>query len=247
MFDGVGERPQPFRLPSKAASHYELFTAPASSTCSRPSSPARISTGSANTENLQTVMRRLETEFASDALLLGLDEFVVELNDQTALRADQVVVMPLPVVILVAQMTVVELLAACNTALDQQLHRAVNSRESERRVLRAGALIYLPDGQVSGGFQKYFQDRIALAGYLVAGAFQMAMEHFFFFRHYHPFVCTARQPRHAEQRIVDDCGCRRAIVVFADDGVGVTACAAYVLSSANAGFTERLGSGRQER
>src|SRR5688572_2162546 len=59
----------------------------------RQSRAVRFLTASANAENLQTVMSRLETELTGDALLLRLDEFVVELDHQTARRANQMIMM----------------------------------------------------------------------------------------------------------------------------------------------------------
>ena len=82
----------------------------------------------ADAEDSQRVLRRAELVLGDDGVLYGLKLCGVELDCLAALGADQMIVMRVLVVVLVARATVAEANLAGESRLDQKLERAIDGR-----------------------------------------------------------------------------------------------------------------------
>jgi len=88
----------------------------------------------ADAEYSMAMMKRLELVAADYLILQLLNLFVVKLDQSAAGRTDQVVVVSVLVVVLIKHPSVVELEFPCEAAFFEQLQRAINRSEPNRRV-----------------------------------------------------------------------------------------------------------------
>ena len=88
----------------------------------------------ADSEYAMAVMQRLEFVAANYFILKFFDLFVVKLYQRAALRADEVIVMLVLVLVFVECAPVMKLKLASKPALFQQFQCAIDGRESDRRV-----------------------------------------------------------------------------------------------------------------
>src|SRR5262245_56256095 len=95
-----------------------------------------------------------------DLVLQHLDVIVLELEDEAALHADQVIVMIADD--LVARLAVAELALDRETAVDEQLERAVDGRVADARLALANFREELVDRDVIARAQELLDDRLAL-------------------------------------------------------------------------------------
>ena len=85
-------------------------------------------------EYAMAVMQRLEFVAANYFVLKLLDLFIIKLYQRAALRADEVIVMLVLVLVLVERAPVMKFKLASQPALFQQFQRAIDGRESDGRV-----------------------------------------------------------------------------------------------------------------
>jgi hypothetical protein len=117
----------------------------------------------ARTVELVAVPEHLEpAELGRDALLQALDLVVLELEDEPALDADQVIVMIADD--LVARLAVAELALDREPALDQELERAIDGGLADLGMALADLREQLVDRDVVARPEELLDDRLALGG-----------------------------------------------------------------------------------
>ena len=115
---------------------------------------------------LVPVAQDAELVAVGDFQLALLDHRAFELDDLSTAHADQVVVVFL--LDLVAGHAVVETPFARQPRVAQELHRAVDGRVADVRVIGANATVDFFAGDVPGRFEKSREDRLTLFGVLEA-------------------------------------------------------------------------------
>ena len=111
------------------------------------------------------MIRHAEVERAGDLFLVSLDLVVAELDDMTALRADEVIVVGIFVCGLVTGRSVSEATWLCKPAVDEQLEGTIDRRLPDVRVQRAHAGVEFVDVGVTGEVEEDLGDRAALLGH----------------------------------------------------------------------------------
>lgn len=127
------------------------------------------------------VMQRLEAVVASYRVLKPLDLFIVKLDQRAALRADQMIVMAVFVIVFVENATVVELEFSRKSALFQELQGPVDGCESYRRVFGFDDRVEVFARDVALGIKKHIEDQLALVGALEPLAFEVLVKDLFLF------------------------------------------------------------------
>src|SRR5262245_8136204 len=107
-----------------------------------------------------------EAVASGDLVLARLDHRALELDDLPALHAHEVVVVL--VLDLVARDAVVEVPFVREPRLAEELHRAVDGRVADVRVLLANRVVDLLARHVTPRVQEHVEDRLALLGVLEA-------------------------------------------------------------------------------
>src|SRR4029077_17202539 len=104
------------------------------------------------------VAEHVEAETARGAVLQRLDLVALELGDEAAAVADEVVVVGPPLGDLVERLARTEVSGARDAGLRQQLDRAVDGRETDPRVLAPGRRQQIFQGDVPRGAQEGVDD-----------------------------------------------------------------------------------------
>lgn len=110
----------------------------------------------AQAKNPQTVMRRLEIEFARNFILFVFDDFTVKLNQRAALRANQMIVMLVVVTVFVARIAISKSFLSREATFGQELERAVNGGEADRGVFGFDEVIQIFGAGMTFRAQKNF-------------------------------------------------------------------------------------------
>src|SRR5262245_3350931 len=115
----------------------------------------------------------LKPVLLGDLVLFVLDHLAVKLDQCIALGADQMVVMLMVVVVLVACATISQTLFARQPAFMKQLQCAIDGREPDRGVFALDQIIQVFGAQVAFGLKKYFEYQLPLPRLLKSGPFEM--------------------------------------------------------------------------
>ena len=127
------------------------------------------------------VMQRLEFVAANYFVLKLLDLFIIKLYQRAALRADEVVVMLVLVLVLVERAPVMKFKLASQAALFQQLQRAIDGREPYGRVFGFDDRIQVFARDVPFCVEKHVEDQIALRRSLQPRALEVLVEYLYLF------------------------------------------------------------------
>lgn len=115
----------------------------------------------AQTVDLQAVHYCLKAQFSRDALNLRLNCPFRKFGNLSAGLTGCVTVMFLPGRTLVMLSVIAEHLAAGDTAVNKQFHRAVDRGRANPGVVGACAFVNLLNGEVLFGFEKHSKDGVA--------------------------------------------------------------------------------------
>jgi hypothetical protein len=140
-------------------------------------------TVAAKTEDAQAVTSRMKVVLNRDLVLLVLDDFTVELDEQSTISADQMIVMLVIVEVLVPRNSVTEAFLPGKPTLREKLEGPVDGRETDVRKLLLDDLMKFFGTGVSLGLKEDVEDRLPLCRPLEAGNLQMLKEDFLFLLH----------------------------------------------------------------
>ena len=124
--------------------------------------PARVVLALEDITEQETDRRYLELVTRGDLVLRLFDHLAFEFLDPPALDTDEMVVVLL--LDLVAGHAVVETPFARQPRVTQELHRAIDGRVADVRMIGANASVDLLAGDVAGRFEKCCEDRLTLFG-----------------------------------------------------------------------------------
>jgi hypothetical protein len=129
-----------------------------------PASVLRRFLPASGTQTVQFQLMILHDEiiFFCNILLERFNAFILELDNGTALRADEMIVVVIPALILKARKTIVKSALFSETCRSQELQRPVHRCVPDSGMLFLHPSMQFFDAHVPSGFHKYRQDDIAL-------------------------------------------------------------------------------------
>jgi hypothetical protein len=130
----------------------------------------------ANAEDAMAVMKRFEVVATSYFVLQLFDLFAVELDQRSALRANQMIVMMVFVFVFIQRAAIVKLDLSSEAALLEEFQRAIYGRKSYRWVFRSYDGVEVFARYVAFGVQEDIKDQIALSRSFQSGAFEVLVK-----------------------------------------------------------------------
>lgn len=124
-------------------------------------------------------MRRMKIELRGNLILLALNHLAVKFDQFTAGSTDQVIVMLMIEMMLVAAAPVAKPLLPGQSALTEEFQRPIYCRETDSRVLSFDEMIKILGAQMAFRLQKDEQNQLALASLLEPCPPQMLKKYIF--------------------------------------------------------------------
>jgi hypothetical protein len=139
---------------------------------------------------LKRVSSGIEVVFAANFLLQFTNLGGEELNRDSALRANHVVMIAAIELVFVARNTVVKSDLTSQSTFGQQLERAINSCETDLGIFFPGETEKFVGGEMVARLKERAENRVALIGMFQPNALQMFIENLL--RLTHSFACRRR-------------------------------------------------------
>lgn len=137
----------------------------------------------ADAEHAQRVVRQIKVMFGGDGVLNGFEFSGIEFDSLAAFGADQMIVMRMLVIVLVARAPVAETHFTREARIGKQFERAIDGRLSDVRVFLLYEPVEIFARQMLFGAQENVEYKIALRSAFESGALDVAMKNFLLFSH----------------------------------------------------------------